>query len=479
MINLDVLKQKKMDIMNGLAQAIRENNDENLQKYMTDWADTVQEQVIAEAQGIVDTADTTILSARGVRQLTSKEKKFYETFITSAKQSGTITGIDAILPETVIDSVLEDISTNHALLGLINFQNTTAITKMVVNKEGVQQAAWGELTSTISKQLEGSVGVIQTNLSKLSAYMFVSKDMLDLGPQWIDRYVRATLAEACATALEVAIVDGTGKNQPIGMTRSVSDTVTVTGGVYPQKDSITVNALDKVTYGTILSMLSKSPTGRTRTISRVVALVNPVDYFSKVMPATTILLPDGSYRNNVLPFPTDIIQSVGVPEGKMVIGLPQRYFMGVGTTKEGKIEYDDSYKFLEDFRTYIVKLYGTGRPLDDNAFLLLDISDLQDVNPVVSTTPVNETRLSALTFGSLTLSPAFDKNTVYYTTTTTASTNTITATAKDTEATVVIKNGSTTVTNGSAATWVAGDNKVTITVTNGGATRTYTVIVTK
>ena len=255
--------------------------------------------------------------------------------------------------------------------------------------------------------------------------------------------------------------------------------MTVTGGVYPQKDSITVNALDKVTYGTILSMLSKSPTGRTRTISRVVALVNPVDYFSKVMPATTILLPDGSYRNNVLPFPTDIIQSVGVPEGKMVIGLPQRYFMGVGTTKEGKIEYDDSYKFLEDFRTYIVKLYGTGRPLDDNAFLLLDISDLQDVNPVVSTTPVNETRLSALTFGSLTLSPAFDKNTVYYTTTTTASTNTITATAKDTEATVVIKNGSTTVTNGSAATWVTGDNKVTITVTNGGATRTYTVIVTK
>ena len=111
--------------------------------------------------------------------------------------------------------------------------------------------------------------------------------------------------------------------------------------------------------------------------------------------------------------------------------------------------------------------------------MLLDISDLQDVNPVVSTTPVNETRLSALTFGSLTLSPAFDKNTVYYTTTTTASTNTITATAKDTEATVVIKNGSTTVTNGSAATWVAGDNKVTITVTNGGATRTYTVIVTK
>ena len=87
--------------------------------------------------------------------------------------------------------------------------------------------------------------------------------------------------------------------------------------------------------------------------------------------------------------------------------------------------------------------------------------------------------LSALTIGSLSLSPAFDKDTTSYTATTTAATNTITATASDSEATVEIKNGSTTVTNGSAATWSTGENTVTIKVTNGSESKTYTVTVTK
>lgn len=87
--------------------------------------------------------------------------------------------------------------------------------------------------------------------------------------------------------------------------------------------------------------------------------------------------------------------------------------------------------------------------------------------------------LSALTLGSLTLSPDFDANVTAYTTTTTNSTNTITATPTDSSATVEIKNGSAVVASGSSATWNEGDNTVTITVTNGSSVKTYTVTVTK
>ena len=60
------------------------------------------------------------------------------------------------------------------------------------------------------------------------------------------------------------------------------------------------------------------------------------------------------------------------------MGLADRYFMGLGTgtAKGGKIEYSDEYKFLEDQRVYKIKLYGNGRPMDENAFILLDISGL-------------------------------------------------------------------------------------------------------
>ena len=93
--------------------------------------------------------------------------------------------------------------------------------------------------------------------------------------------------------------------------------------------------------------------------------------------------------------------------------------------------------------------------------------------------PGTDATLSALTLGSLTLSPTFNKNVTNYTAATTDSTNTITATATDNSATVVIKNGSTTVTSGNSASWSAGKNIVTVTVTNTNAEMVYTVEVTK
>lgn len=94
------------------------------------------------------------------------------------------------------------------------------------------------------------------------------------------------------------------------------------------------------------------------------------------------------------------------------------------------------------------------------------------------TTPV--TTLSALTITGVTLSPTFAAGTTSYTASTTDSTNVITATATDSaNATVTIKNGSTTVTSGSAATWATGANTVTVTVANGGSSTVYTVTVTK
>jgi hypothetical protein len=129
-----------------------------------------------------------------------------------------------------------------------------------------------------------------------------------------------------------------------------------------------------------------------RTVSRVILVVNPADYFTKIMPATTLLTPNGQYVSGVLPFPTDIIQSVGVPSGKAVLGIAKKYFMGVGTGRGGKLEYSDEYKFLEDLRTYKIKFYGTGRPYDINAFAYLDISNLGSVYPTFNTidaTPEN------------------------------------------------------------------------------------------
>lgn len=87
--------------------------------------------------------------------------------------------------------------------------------------------------------------------------------------------------------------------------------------------------------------------------------------------------------------------------------------------------------------------------------------------------------LSGLTIGSLTLSPAFDKDVTEYTAETTNATNKVTATPADETATVEITVGETEIDNGSSATWETGENVVTVKVTDGSVSKTYTVTVTK
>lgn len=87
--------------------------------------------------------------------------------------------------------------------------------------------------------------------------------------------------------------------------------------------------------------------------------------------------------------------------------------------------------------------------------------------------------MSALTIGSLLLTPAFASDTLSYTADTTNATNTINAVASDAGAVIVIENNGVTVANGSAITWASGINMVTITVTSGTFVTTYTVVVTK
>lgn len=373
--NLDKLNQEKTDILAKLSDSVKSGDSEAMAAAMNEWQQFVEKSIMEQATGVVEATDRSILAARGVRQLTTEETKFYNDFISSAKQEGVITNIMNDLPETVIDSVMEDMKKEHPLLNLIDFTPTGAAIKWVLNAQTSQSATWDELNTAITTKLSGAIEIVNLTLCKLAAHMYCTEDMLDLGPQWVDAYCRAVLADALAVGLETAIVDGNGLKQPVGMTRNFTGSLNPSTG-YARKSATSITTLDPASYGALLSDLAKDGLNQPRAVSRALLVVNPADYFTKVMPATTILTQGGTYMHDVLPFPTDIVQSVAVPSGHAVIGIAKNYFMGLGTSKGGKLEYTDEYKFLEDLRTYKIKLYGNGRPKDINSFLYLDISNL-------------------------------------------------------------------------------------------------------
>ncbi|NFF80432.1 phage major capsid protein [Clostridium botulinum] len=379
----DIIKQ---ELTQKLSAAMQSENQEDMINAFVEFATGVQQEVLEDFKAYQETQDKEILQKRGIHQLTQKETKFYQSWIDAAKAPNprqAITNLDIALPETVIDNVMVDMRVSHPLLEMIDFQNMTALTKMLMNKKGIQLAKWGAINSAITTELEGAIGKLDLSLNKLTAFMPVAKDMLLVGPQWIDAYVRAVLSEAVAYGLEEGIINGTGKDMPIGMNRDIHEGVSVSSSTgYPKKTVVSISDLSPATFGKLLATLAKDPVDekKARTISDLVLIVNPFDYYKKVMPATTIQLQDGTYKNNVLPYPTTIVQSTQVAEGEAILGLAKKYAMGIGTgNKEGKIEYSDEYKFLEDERYYIIKLIGNGQALDDNAFMLLDISGLEDL----------------------------------------------------------------------------------------------------
>lgn len=397
----DVIKQ---ELSTSLSVAMQSKDPAALTDAFAEFAAKLQTDIVEDFKAYQQTQDTKILERRGIRILTAKEKKFYETVTQAIKDNYNhpqmaFTGIDtATLPTTVIDSVLSDIQSSFPLLSVINFQNTSAITKMIINKQGMQLATWGALNGAISTELSGAISSVDITLNKLTAYMAVSRDMLDVGPEWMDAYVRAVLSEALGYALCQGIVAGTGKNMPIGMIKNLDGSVT--DGVYPDKTATVITALDVKTLGMIAATLAQGPNNRMRAVPSILMVVNPVDYFELVLPAMTYLNTAGSYIGNVLPYPSRVVQDLNVPSGHAIFGLANKYFMGVGKGGDGgQLEYSDEFKFLDDMRTYKIKMYGNGMPLDNNAFVYADISGLTPlkhqvlvVNP--TTNPVNTKTIS-------------------------------------------------------------------------------------
>lgn len=384
----------KAELQAKFGEALNSENPEAIVAALSDFAMGVQADVLDDFRKYQQTQDGEVLARRGVRQLTSEETKFYNAWANAVKTGdfkAAFTGLPDAFPETIIDSVIDEIKKTHPLLSVINFKNTSTLTRILVNKQVSQLATWSALGSKITEELDGAIGRIDLTLCKLTAFMAISKDMLDAGPQWMDAYVRETLAEASAAGLEKAIITGTGKDQPIGMDRDVSDDASVVGGVYPQKETVAVTDLSPVSFGGLLAKLAKDRNGEARAVNHVILVVNPIDYFLKVFPATTVRATDGTYNRDVLPFPTTVIQSAAVASNRAILGIPEQYFLGVGAGGEkGKIEADDSVRFLDDERVYKTKLYANGRPMDENSFLHLDVTNLKPTNYVVDVNEVKE-----------------------------------------------------------------------------------------
>ena len=342
------------------------------------WSEAVFEQMALEYETYAN--DRNALAARGYRQLTSEETSFYTALakrLENVRADASVADILPGLPVTIINDIYANLVNEHPLLNAITFRNVGYGSKLVLNAHTAQNAAWGLVTAAVSQEITSSFQVIDLTLAKLSCYAALPLDLIRMGASFLDNYVRTILTEAMASAIEAAIVSGTGKNQPIGMDRKVGTAAVVVDGVYAKKSAVAVSDFTPASYGALIANnILTADNGVVKSGGKLGLICSPIDYYTKIMPATTILNAAGQYVGNLFPVPTQVIPSVGATAGEAVFGFLNEYHCGIGAPKTGSISVSDDAEFLSDVRLFKSITYANGRAYDNSSFALLDISSL-------------------------------------------------------------------------------------------------------
>ncbi|WP_368895777.1 phage major capsid protein [Priestia megaterium] len=330
--------------------------------------DTLQHEVAnnVRKQVNVEMLDRSILQQRGQNVLTSAEMKFFNAVV----QDGGFKD-DAILPETTQERVFEDLVTEHPLLDALGLQDLGAVTRFIYSDpEGA--AVWGPLFGEIKGQINAAFHEKQIGQLKLTAFAAIPDDMLQLGPVWVERYVRTVIVEAYAVGLESGFVNGNGNNQPVGLLKDVN---AETGAVTDKASSGTLTfkpgRTTVIELKDVVKGLSKNAKGKNRKVAgKIVMVVNPFDNFDIQASATTQNA-NGVYVTN-LPFNPQIVESEFVPEGKVIFFVKGEYIAAVAGNYQLK-KFDQTLA-IEDAILYTIKRFANGLPKDNKAAAVYDLA---------------------------------------------------------------------------------------------------------
>ena len=376
------INQETEKFFQKMMNALQENDAKQAAEAMQEMQNGICQIIEQEFEQYKGIGDMEVLQSRGLRRLTSEETSWYQSFIgavkTGAKQE--ITNLTGAMPVTIIDRVITDMKQRHPLLDAIDIADAAGAQKLVMN--GVQMASklggWGQIGSEISTELKGQIKVIDVTVAKYTAYFIIPKDFVKFNftfaPMWVDQYIRIILSESIAFGLEKTIISGDGSNQFIGMIMNITST---SEGRYSAKTAKKIKNFDE-DYAGVVAGLAKDGNENDRIVPEVLLVVNPQDYIKKIRRIqNTLIYGTGAVDliNNT--YPTKVVQSSMIEEGKAAAGIAENYFAAINGGRSGIVEYDDSNQFLEDNRVYTTRIYGNGQPIDNTSFEYLDISEVE------------------------------------------------------------------------------------------------------
>ncbi|WP_306009348.1 phage major capsid protein [Bacillus sp. MMSF_3328] len=354
-----------------------ESTDQEQSKAFQSFFDALQAEVTNTVRSQVNDGmlDRSILQQRGQNVLTSEETRFFNAVV----ETGGFTD-ESILPVTTQERVFEDLVTEHPLLEAIGLQDLGAVTR-IITSDPTKAYAWGPLFGDIKGKVNAAFGEEQIGQLKLTAFAAIPNDMLELGPVWVERYVRTLLVESYSVGLEFGFVNGGGPaaNQPVGLMKNVA----ANGAVSDKASSgtLTFEPSDKGVivagelYGVVKELSVAEPkedetVGKSRKVlNKIVMVVNPVDAIA-VQARNTIQTANGQWVM-AMPYNIQVVESEEVPVGKALFFVKGQYTAALAGGY--KLKKFDQTLAIEDATLYTIKQFANGKPKDNKAALVYDL----------------------------------------------------------------------------------------------------------
>lgn len=368
-INETKMKQAQEEALKILQNS--ENKAEAIVEAMEKINEVQYEDLISEIteQASKAESDKEYAKTLGLRTLSKEEKEFFEALKNDPRQAVSGNQID-MLPTTFIDITLEDIKKESGLLKHINFAPANVKKWTTASKTGAY--SWGALTDKIKGELTASFAVLDMEVCKLTVYLILPKAIRDLALSFVEKYCREILKEQLSDGLEYGALQGSGKNEPVGVYKQIAKTNE--DGTHQDKTINTdLTSFKPKALAGAKKYLTKNGN---RTIDKLVLVCHPNDEADYVAPA----IYDAEGRNISSYKNLEVVPCASNPEGKAALFIPKKYTMGL--TGLGFKDYDQTMA-LDDADVIIGKGYSNGRASDDNVAYVFDVTKLEEYVPTV------------------------------------------------------------------------------------------------
>lgn len=416
---------------------------------------------------------------------------FFSELRNAARSKRDITGGELTIPVVFLDLIAENMYRYSKLMRRVRIRNVNGEARQTIAGT-VPEAVWTEMCGAIN-ELTFSFNQITLDGFKVAGYVPVCNSLLEDNDVNLASWIVEMLSEAIGLAKDKAILygKGSGRKMPLGIVTRLAQESKPTD--YPA----TAPAWVDLHTSNIITIPTAS-TGEAFWAALAVAAGNTFTRYSRgerfwAMNSKTLATLQSkailatalgryvTFDGMTMPIIGGDVEILEfIPDGDIVGGYGNLYLWAQRSGMT--IEASREVQFIQDNTVFRGKERADGMPVIPGAFVAININgSAVTTSMTFAADNANNAKLSALTVGSLSLSPAFDGDVLSYTATASAATAAVNATTEVAGAQVAIAYNKANVKNGGTVTWLADGtaHPLTVTVKNGNETVVYTVNVTK